>query len=87
MISPRLEHLTKLSDLVKADEGAAEEDEGLGDVGAPLVADGQTAEAVEPCQRSFDNPAVPTRPFAAVHATTGNAEGATARPRQPVRQR
>ena len=28
------------------------------DVGASLIVDGEAAEAVEPCQRSPDNPAV-----------------------------
>ena len=43
------------------------------DVGAPLVADGQAADAVEPSQRAFDDPAVPAEPFAAVEASPGNA--------------
>lgn len=42
------------------------------DVGASFVEDGETAKAVEPCQRSFDSPAVPAQPFAAVRAATGD---------------
>ena len=43
------------------------------DVGAPLVADGQATEAVEPGQCALDNPAVPAQAFAAVHPTPGDA--------------
>ena len=69
----RSEHLTKPSDLVEADESAAEDHESLVDVGAPLVADGEAAKTVEPCQRSLDNPSVSAQPFAAVYASPGNA--------------
>lgn len=68
-----LEHLTKPSDLVEADEGAAEEDEGLVDIGASLIADCQSAEAVEPGKRAFDDPAVPAQSFAAVPCPPSNA--------------
>ncbi len=68
-----LEHLTKPSDLVEADESAAEDHEGLMDVGAPLIADGEAAKAVEPCQCPLDDPAVPAQLFGAVHAPPGNA--------------
>jgi hypothetical protein len=40
--------------LIEADEGAAEGDESFVDVCAPLVADGEAAEAVEPGQRALD---------------------------------
>ena len=43
------------------------------DVGAPLIADGEAAKTVEPCQRSLDNPSVSAQPFAAVYASPGNA--------------
>lgn len=43
------------------------------DAGAPLVADGEAAKTVEPCQRSLDNPSVPAQPFAAVYASPENA--------------
>jgi hypothetical protein len=43
------------------------------DVGAPLVADGKAAEAVEPGERALDHPAVPAQTFAAVHPTPGDA--------------
>lgn len=68
-----LEHLTKPSDLIEADEGAAEGNECLVDVGAALVADRQAAEAIEPSQRSLNDPAVPARPFAAVQTTLRDA--------------
>jgi hypothetical protein len=40
--------------------------EGFEDVGPALVADRQPTEAGEPGERAFDNPAVPTQPFAAL---------------------
>jgi hypothetical protein len=48
------------------------------DIGAPLVAEGKAAEAVEPGQRALDPPSVPAQPFADPHAPPGNAglEGA-----------
>lgn len=67
----RLKHPTKPSSLIEADEGTAEGHEGLVDIYAPLVPDGQTAEAVQPPERLFDNLAV--RPLIAVQATSGNA--------------
>src|SRR5689334_17779280 len=42
------------------------------DVGAALVADGQPAEAIQPRQRTFHYPAVPTQPLAGFDAFTGN---------------
>ena len=68
-----LEHLTKPSDLVETDEGAAEDHESLVDVGAAFVADGEAAKAVEPCQCSLHDPAVPAQPFAAVHRPPSDA--------------
>ncbi len=68
-----LGHLTEPPDLVEADEGAAEDHEGFGDVGTPLVADGGATDAVEPGQCALDDPAVPARAFAAVHPTPGDA--------------
>lgn len=41
-------------------------------VGATFVADGETAEAGEPSQRPFHDPAMATQPFAALDATPGN---------------
>ena len=43
------------------------------DVGAPLVADREAAEAVEPGQRALDHPAVPAQPLAGVDAPSGDA--------------
>lgn len=42
-----LERLTEPFDLVEGDEACGESGEGLVDVAAPLVADGQAAEPVE----------------------------------------
>ena len=42
------------------------------DVGAPLVADGQAAEATEPRQGAFHDPAVPTQTLAAVDPAPGD---------------
>ena len=68
----RSEHLTKPSDLVEADESAAREGEGFVDVGAPLIADGEAAEAIEPSERALDNPAVSAQPLARLHASSCN---------------
>ena len=47
------EPLTKPVYLVEADESASEGYEGFVDVGAPLVADGEASETVEPSERSL----------------------------------
>ena len=52
-ISLDLEHLTEPPDLIERDEARGEAGDGLVDVAAPLVADGQAAEAVEPSVRPF----------------------------------
>jgi hypothetical protein len=52
--------------LLEADEGAAEGEEGLMDVGAAFVADSQPAKAVEPSQHPLDHPAVPSELLAAL---------------------
>ena len=44
------------------------------DVGAPLVAHGQAAEAVEPGQGALDHPAVAAQPLAGVDALAGDAD-------------
>jgi hypothetical protein len=54
-------------------EGAAEDGEGEIDVGAPLLAHGQAAEAAEPRQGAFHHPAVPSQALAALDATPGDA--------------
>lgn len=47
--------------------------EGLEDVGAALVADGEAAEAGKPSQGALDDPAVPAQPVGAVDAAPGDA--------------
>src|SRR5579875_2485221 len=71
--NPHLEHLTKPAQLVEADQSTAEGEEGMMDVGAALVADGQAAEAVEPGQRALDDPAVPAEPVRALDTPPSNA--------------
>ena len=43
------------------------------DVGAPLIADGEAAKTVEPCQCPLNDPAMPAQSFAAIDAPSGNA--------------
>lgn len=54
----------------EAEEGAAQEGEGLVDIGAPFAADRDATEAVELGQRALDDPAVPPHPFADLHASS-----------------
>ena len=68
-----LEHLTKPLEMVVADEHATEREEGLVDVGSPLVAHAQAAKAVEPGERAFHDPAVTTETLRAVLAAAGDA--------------
>ena len=68
-----LERLTEPSDLVHADEGAAERDEGEVDVLASLVAHGQATQARQPGVCAFHHPAVPAQALTAIHAAPGNA--------------
>lgn len=83
-----LDHLTKPSDLVETDEGAAEEDESLVDVGAPLVSRMvRRRKQLSQTSRAFDGPAVPAEPFAAVEASPGNAGRDHHRLRHSLRQR
>lgn len=67
-----LEYLTEPADLVEADEGAGECGEGQANVGATFVADGKTAEAVDPGEGAFDDPPVFAEPLAALDATSCN---------------
>ena len=67
-----LERLTKPSALVEADERASECGEGQMDVLATLIANGETAEAVEPCQCTLDYPAIPSQALTDVHTAAGN---------------
>jgi hypothetical protein len=66
----RLPYLTEPADLVEADEGAAEDYEGLVDFGAPLVTDCKASEAVQPCQGPLSDPAAARQPFARLHASS-----------------
>jgi hypothetical protein len=47
--------------------------ERLEDIGAPLVADGQTTEAAEPGQGAFDDPSMAPQTLAALDAASGDA--------------
>src|SRR5688500_10747436 len=58
---------------MEADERAAEGEEGLMDVGAPLVADRQPPVAVEPGQRTLHHPAMATQALAGVDALARDA--------------
>ena len=75
-----LERLTEPFDLVEGDEACGEAGEGLVDVAAPLVADGQATEAVEPSVGPLDDPAVTPEPLAALDAFAGDARYDPARP-------
>ena len=46
--------------------------ESLEDIGASLIADSQPAEAAEPGQGAFDDPAIPSQALAALDTTPGN---------------
>src|SRR3954454_4846417 len=54
-------------------ESGGEGGEGEVDVFAPVVANGETAEASHPGQRPLDLPAVPSEPAAVLDATPGDA--------------
>jgi hypothetical protein len=68
-----LKALTEPVDLVEADEGCGKGHEGEVDVLASLVTDDEAAEAGHPCQGSLNNPAVTSKPLAAVDAGAGDA--------------
>jgi hypothetical protein len=67
-----LERLTEPLDEAPADEGGGEIVEGLEDVGASLVSDGQPPETTEPSERAFDYPAMPSQTFRTVDAAPRN---------------
>jgi hypothetical protein len=75
-----LERLTEPFDLVEGDETGREAGEGLVDVGASLVADGQAPEAVEPGVGAFGHPSVAAELFAALDTASGDARHDPARP-------
>ena len=52
------------------------------DVGAPLVADGQPAETVEPSQGAFDDPALAAQALTRLDACAGDARNDVALPQQ-----
>jgi hypothetical protein len=78
--SGRLERLTEPPDLVGGDEACGETGEGLVDVGASLVANGQAAETVEPSVGVLHDPAMASEPLAALDAFAGDARHDPARP-------
>lgn len=57
--------------------------EGGEDVGAPLVADGDAAEAGEPSQRTLHHPSVPAQALAALDAAPGDARDDRPPPQGP----
>ncbi len=75
-----LERLTEPFDLVESNEACGESGEGLVDVAAPLVVDGQAADAVEPSVGTLDDPAVTPELPAALDAFAGDAGYDPARP-------
>jgi DNA helicase II / ATP-dependent DNA helicase PcrA len=76
-----LECLTKLLvEGLPADERAAEVEEGEMDVGPPLIAHRQPAEAAQPRQRALDDPAVPAEPLARLDAAARDARDDAAPP-------
>ena len=58
--------------------------EGFIDVGAPLVAEGQAAEAIQPSQRTFHHPSVPAQALARLDAFTGDPAFDAARAQVPT---
>ena len=68
-----LERGTKPLSLFAADEGAGKRGEGEVEVGTPLVAYGEAAEAGEPGQGALDDPAVATKALAGLDAASGDA--------------
>lgn len=57
------------------DEGTAERKERPMDVRPPLVADLEAAEAIEPREGAFDDPAMAAEPLAGLTASAGDARG------------
>lgn len=70
--SGALECLTKPTALVEADECASKCGEGQMDVLASFIANGETAEAVEPSQCALHHPAMPSQVLTVVHTAAGN---------------
>ena len=78
--SASLECLTEPSNLVEGDQAGREVREGLVDVCASLVADGQSTESVEPGVGAFHDPTVTTEFLAALDAPTRDARDDPPRP-------
>lgn len=74
-----LERLIEPSDLVEGDEAGGEAREGLVDVCASLIANGQSTESVEPGVGALHDPTVTTEFLAALNAATGDARHDPAR--------
>jgi hypothetical protein len=83
---PSLEHVSKVTprrlEEVPADEGAADGEKGLMHVGPSFVPDQQSAEAMQPCQRAFHDPARDAE-AAAVRGATSAEDGDDAKPTKP----
>jgi hypothetical protein len=56
-----------------ADKYCGKREESTMDVGAALVADGESPEAVDPCEGAFNDPAVPPKALGRFDATTSDA--------------
>ncbi len=67
-----LERLTKPFALGEADKRASECGEGEMDVLASFIANGETAEAIEPSQCALYHPAMPFQALTVVHTAAGN---------------
>ena len=70
--------------MVEGHEGAGQGGEGEVDVGATLIADGQTAEAGEPRQRTLDDPAVAAQALTAFDAPARDTRLDSASPAFPA---
>src|SRR5919204_5380958 len=72
---------------VETDEGAAEMEERLMDVGPALVADREPTVLGQPSQRPLDDPAMPSQALAALDALARNAHLDVAPPQGPATAR
>jgi hypothetical protein len=57
------------------DEGTAKLKESLVNIHSSLIADGQPAEAVEPCERALHHPSVSSQLLAALYSSAGDTRG------------
>lgn len=72
-VAADLESLTKPFGLVEADQSTSERGEGQMDVLTTLIADGETAEAIEPRQCALHHPPIASQALADVHTTAGDS--------------